>query len=127
MVKAPVIETLGQVQMKKSDKKIENTVRKALTEVCEVALAEVAGFKWLTHFVNYSDFPDSLSVVCVFDTNAELSNALAEHKDDFLRRLIEQALAAANIHITDMRQRLSFDTEENCQNENAGKWQSRFR
>ena len=64
--------------MKKSDKKIDNTVRKALTEVCEAALTEVAGFKWLTHFVNHNDFPDSLSVVCVFDTNVELANALAD-------------------------------------------------
>ena len=111
--------------MKKSDKKIDNTVRKALTEVCEAALIEVAGFKWLTHFVNHNDFPDSLSVVC--DTNLELANALAEHKDDVLCRLIKQALAGSNIHIADVQQRVSFDTEENCQNENAGKWQLRFR
>ena len=113
--------------MKKSDKKIDNTVRKALTEVCEAALTEVAGFKWLTHFVNHNDFPDSLSVVCVFNTNLELANALAEHKDDVLCRLIKQALAGSNIHIADMQQRVSFDTEENCQIENAGKWQLRFR
>ena len=112
--------------MKKSDKKIENRVRKALTEVCEAALDEVIGFKWITHFVNYSYFPGSLSVVCVFDTNNELSNALGAHKDDYLLHLIKEKLGAAGIDIKDIRQHVNFDTEEACRNENGGKWHERF-
>jgi hypothetical protein len=113
--------------MKKSDKKIENTLRKALTEVCEIALDEVAGFKWITHFVNYNDFPNSLSVVCVFDTNNDLSNTLSSHKDDYLRGLIKEKLDSANIQIRDIRQLVSFDTEEACSTEHAGKWHERFK
>ena len=113
--------------MKKADKKIENYVREALTEVCEVALDEVAGFKWITHFVNYSYFPDSLSVVCVFDTKNDLSTACGAHKDDFLRSLIKEKLSAAGIHIKNIRQHIKFDTEEACENENGGKWHERFR
>ena len=113
--------------MKKSDKKIDNAVREALTEVCESALDDVPGFEWITHFVNYSHFPASLSVVCVFGTNIDLSDALAAHKDDYLRTLIREKLGAADIHIKDTRKQVSFDSEEACQNENGGKWHERFR
>jgi hypothetical protein len=113
--------------MKKSAKKIDNAVREALTDVCEVALDEVTGFKWITHFANYSSFPGSLSVVCVFDTNNDLSSALNTLKDDYLCNLIKEKLSAADIHIKDMKQHVSFDTEEACENENGGKWHERFR
>ena len=112
--------------MNKSDKKMENTLREALTEVCEVALEEVAGFKWLTHFANYSDFPDSLSIVCVFDTSIDLSNALGAHKDDFILNIIREELGAVGIHIKHIRQHVSFDTEEACKNDNRGNWKERF-
>jgi hypothetical protein len=112
--------------MKKTDKKTDNTVREALTKVCELALDDVPGFKWLTHFVNYRNFPSSLSVVCVFDTNDDLSSALNTHKDDYLRKLIQTELSAVGIYIRDMKQHVSFDTEEACDNENGGKWHERF-
>ena len=54
--------------MRKTDKRLENTLIAALTKVCEAALEEFDGFRWLTHFANYSDFPDSLTIVCIFDT-----------------------------------------------------------
>ena len=113
--------------MKKSDKKIDNHVREALTEVCEVALDDVAGFKWITHFANYNNFPGSLSIVCVFDTNSDLSNAMTTHKDDYLRSLINEKLGAVDIRIKDMSQHIYFDTEEACNKENGGRWHERFR
>ena len=113
--------------MKKTDKKIENSIREALTEVCEIALKDVAGFKWITHFANYSNFPGSLLVVCIFDTNNDLSSILSTHKDDYLRKLIEEKLNTVDIHIKNIRQHVSFDTEEACKNEHGGKWHERFR
>ncbi|WP_372743413.1 Fis family transcriptional regulator [Neptunomonas sp.] len=98
--------------MKKTDKKIENAIRIALTEVCDVALDEVPGFKWITHFVNYDAFPSSLVVVCVFATKSDLSSALSTHHDDFLRTLITNKLSAANIQCKDSRQYVRFDSEE---------------
>ena len=114
------------VQVKKAHKKIENVLRGALTEVCEVALHEVAGFKWLTHFVNYSKFPGSLSVVCVFDTKSDLANLLTTHKDAYLVSLIEEQLSAADIHVKNISGHVSFDTEEACRDEHGGKWHERF-
>jgi hypothetical protein len=98
--------------MKKTDKKTENTIRKALTEVCEVALDEVPGFKWITHFVNYDNFPSSLIVVCIFSTKNELSSAFSTHHDGFLRTLITSKLSAANIQCKSGQQFVRFDSEE---------------
>jgi len=113
--------------MKKMDKKVDNALRGALTEVCELAIDEVSGFEWLTHFSNYRDFPASLLVVCVFSTKDELVNAQNTQQDDYLRELIHDKLSAANIQIKDIRQHVKFDTEEACEKEHAGKWNERFR
>jgi hypothetical protein len=112
--------------VKKAHKKIENLLRVALTEVCEVATHEVAGFKWLTHFVNYSKFPESLSVVCVFDTKSDLANLIITHQDVYLVSLIEERLSAADIPVKNISRHVSFDTEEACRDEHGGKWHERF-
>lgn len=113
--------------MKKTDKKNEKSISEALTEACHIALNQVAGFQWLTHRVNYSRFPDSLSVICIFDTNSELASALLAKQDDFLRSVIREKLSAVGIPIKDMVRQVSFDTEEACTLEHGGKWQQRLR
>jgi len=109
--------------MRKTDKKIDNAIISALTEVCEVALKEVAGFKWITHFVNYRDVANSLIVVCVFGSNSELSNALKAGQDHVLRQLIQQQLTAVNIKL---RKPVNFDSEQACDEQNNGDWQQRY-
>ena len=109
--------------MRKTDKKIESSLRQALTEVCEKALVKYEGFQWLTHFVSYSDFPASLSIVCVYDTNAHLD----ETDKEGMRALIKEKLASIDIKMKDCCQQVRFDTEENCNNDNDGKWNERFR
>ncbi|MBQ0721170.1 MAG: Fis family transcriptional regulator [Gammaproteobacteria bacterium] len=112
--------------MKKTDKKIEKAITQALTEVCGVALDEVAGFEWLTHIVNYSRFPGSLSVVCIFATDSDLTRALLAKHDDFLRSLIADKLSAVGIVMKDMARQVSFDSEEACAAEHGGRWQERL-
>lgn len=112
--------------MKKSDKKTENTIRESLTEVCEMALENVSGFKWLTHCVNYNNFPDSLSIVCVFQSNDELLLARKNHMDNYLYKIIRETLERSDIKIPDIKKRILFDTEENCLIENNGNWNERL-
>ena len=81
------------------------------------------GFTWLTHFVNYYDFPHSLSIVCVFNTNEDLSKADVEG----LHTIINDELISHDIRIKDIRRHICFDTEENCERVNNGKWHERFR
>ena len=113
--------------MTKTDKKIDNQICLALTKVCETAKYEVQGFQWLTHFVNYSQFPGSLSVICIFDTNVKLEQARQEMKDYAIYSLIKSELEQININLKEISRHISFDTEEACKLEHNGKWQARFK
>lgn len=109
--------------MRKTDKKKDKILREALTEVCDIAQARFDGFKWLTHVANYNCFPDSLAVVCVFDTNAQL----AETDKAGVCSLVKEKLKSIDMDIKDIHRHIVFDSEENCTNENDGKWQERLR
>ena len=113
--------------MKKTDKKIENSIIKALKVVCGVALDEIEGFKWITHLARYGDFPDSLCIVCIFDTNSALADACAAQTDDYLRVLIKDQLEAVGVHVSDIAQHVYFDTEAGCKEQSWGKWHERVR
>ncbi|WP_219703394.1 Fis family transcriptional regulator [Marinomonas lutimaris] len=112
--------------MKKSDKKIDNALREALTNVCETALDSVEGFVWLTHLVNYNAFPNSLKIVCVFETDEALSKAIDAKQDEYFYQLISSELNAVSIRLNKLRQQVSFDSEEACERSHNGKWNERL-
>lgn len=112
--------------MKKSHKKMEKQIINALNDACNIALGKYRGFSWLTHFVNYDDFPKSLSIVCVFDTNGDLETMLTQDHGDAFQKLISERLEKVGVEIKDIRGHLSFDTEEQCRLDNNGKWNVRF-
>lgn len=113
--------------MKKSDKKTENLLIKALKNSCETALDTIDGFQWLTHFVSFSNFPKSLTIVCIFDTNENRSKMTASNKHLYLHSLIDENLNAVGIHVKDIQSQLRLDTEEDCSIQNNGKWNERFK
>jgi len=76
--------------MRKSDKKTESEIIRRLTEVCEAAKADCAGFVWLTHEVNYDRFPESLKVTLVFGKDTPEETILTEFRD--LIPKVQQAL-----------------------------------
>ena len=108
-------------EMRKTDKKIDNALIKALTEICEIAQQQNLGFEWLTHFADYRNFPSSLSIVCIYNTNEQLITA-----DDMIT-LINDKLLSINIKLKDLRKHVRFDSEESCRNENDGNWNERLR
>ncbi|MCF2860141.1 Fis family transcriptional regulator [Pseudoalteromonas sp. SMS1] len=112
--------------MRKSDKKLEKTIVSALTEACEEVLKLYEGFEWLTHFVNFQTFPDSLSIVCVFNCNMSLQQVIEMDKGERIKTLIERKLTLANVKAKGIKKRIVFDTEEACQNEHNGNWNKRF-
>jgi hypothetical protein len=111
---------------KREQAQIERRLIATLTEACETAKAEIVGFCWLTHEVDYALFPSSLMVVWVFDTQASQSQALACGQDKRMLELTAQALLAAGIHISQVQAHLHFDSEEQCRRANAGDWQQRL-
>jgi len=113
--------------MRKSDKKTDNQLRLVLTEVCEATLKEIGGFQWLTHVVNYSRFPQSLKVVCVFDNNENLAIFMSKSGEKALASLIQKKLRDVGVDIKDMSAQIAYDTEEKCELEHQGKWAERLR
>ncbi len=108
--------------MKKTNKKLDKQISQALTQACEAAKEKVTGFQWLTHFADYHHFPGSLSVVCVFDSNAELEQAQLQQHDQLLINLIKTELEAINIKFNKINQHISFASEEDCRNHCNGNW-----
>jgi hypothetical protein len=113
--------------MKKTDKTLENTLVTLLTRVCEQSLKSLDGFQWLTHLVNYKDFPRSLSIICVFDRQEQVSRLLDSPNHQCLVSMIVEQLSTAGIKLPNPQKQIRFDSEEACNLEHAGKWNRRLK
>jgi hypothetical protein len=111
--------------MRKTDKKIDHQLRLALTDVCETALKEIDGFQWLTHLVNYSHFPKSLKVICIFNTNENLSNFMSHSRRKGLESLIQNKLVEISVNVKNVSDYITYDTEQNCKHQHNGNWAER--
>ncbi|WGV98098.1 Fis family transcriptional regulator [Vibrio sp. YMD68] len=112
--------------MRKTDKKIDNQIRKTLTQLCETNLKQLEGFQWLTHSANYSNFPETLKVTCVFSTNRQLSEFLANDSGSTVCSLVQAKLEKIGITLKNAVQHIAFDTDQNCENEHGGNWARRL-
>lgn len=112
--------------VKSTIQKLDDNVIKALTKVCEEAKQTVSGFDWLTHRADYSNFPGSLVVTCVFVTEQQLSDAKTLQQDAYLRKLTHKQLLKAGILLKDPRRNVFLDSEEACQAGHQGDWDKRL-
>ncbi|GIC76473.1 Fis family transcriptional regulator [Moritella sp. F3] len=112
--------------MTKTEKKIDNNLCKVLTDVCETAKDEIQGFQWLTHQVNYANFPASLKLICVFDSNADIAQLAVSKQDLRLKALLTQALISMEVKLKNPNKQIKFDSEENCGRDNGGNWTKRL-
>lgn len=112
--------------MKKTDKKRENELIKALTQVCDWAQQEVAGFEWITHQVNFSKFEQSLRITCVFSTDEDIKQANQDSQSDKLVEQIVNALAGIGMILKQPAKRINFDSEEACLAQHGGNWAQRL-
>jgi hypothetical protein len=111
---------------KRDSARIERRLVAALTDACETAKSEIPGFDWLTHTVNYADFPRSLHITWVFDTRANKDHALATGLDARIRELTTTALHAAEIPPVALERCVQLDSEEDCQARHNGNWRLRL-
>jgi len=114
------------MKLSKTNQKIDNNVCKALTIACESSLHEIAGFVWLTHRANYTNFPGSLVITCVFDTDEEVTAMKAEQQDEFLRGIIQKQLLKIGVVVKNIKQCVRFDSEEACLLKHRGEWSQRL-
>lgn len=112
--------------MRKMDKIIDNQLISALTDVCDVALVKFTGFQWLTHSVNYSSFPDSLKIICVLDSNDNLDLFMANNHNIEMSQLMERTLLEAGINLKNTTNHITYDTQQNCDKYDNGKWTRRL-
>lgn len=112
--------------MKKTDKKIDNQIRRALTDVCETSLKDIDGFEWLTHIVNYGHFPQSLKVICVFGTQEQLNSFLHSEQKNVLTTRVLSELHALDIVLKPSANIVVYDTQAACEREHQGNWAKRL-
>lgn len=108
--------------MKKTDKKLENALVKALTKACEIAQETQPGFLWLTHTVNYPRLAQSLTVICVFANKQQAEKANTAE----LEQMLKTQLQALGIDVTKAKHFLAIDSEENGADINNPQWLKRF-
>jgi hypothetical protein len=114
------------MKLSKTNQKIDNNICKALTIACETSLHEVTGFSWLTHRANYTNFPASLVVTCVFNSNEEVALMKEQQLDEVLRNTIQKQLLKIGVVVKNIKQCVRFDSEEACQLQHRGEWDKRL-
>ncbi|MCY9851027.1 Fis family transcriptional regulator [Vibrio mediterranei] len=95
--------------MRKSDKKVENLIRDVLTEVCEGTLKSYDGFLWVTHTVKFNSFPQSLKIVCVFETNQDRANFLMGEGQQYVSTTIQKAFSKVGVQLKNVSKQISYD------------------
>ncbi len=109
---------------KKQIKQTEKQIVKQLTQVCHLALAELDGFCWLTHLVDYQNINASMQVVCVFQTEEDINN-LEENKQKLIN-WVEAYLKQINIKLARPARQIQFDSEQACAAHHQGDWDRRL-
>ena len=111
---------------KREQSRIERTLAATLTDACEAGKAEIVGFQWLTHDVDYQRFPASLRVIWVFASQAEQDAAIARGQDRLMQELTAAALQAAAIRLDAPAAHVHVDNEQQCLRVDGGNWQQRL-
>ena len=94
--------------MRKTDKKIDKKLREALTDVCHFALQDIDGYQWISHTVNYNNFPDSLVITCMF---ADKESAEGAKQQGELLTVINEKLSEVEINLKNTHKQVSFKAE----------------
>ncbi|GMQ46197.1 Fis family transcriptional regulator [Vibrio sp. 10N] len=98
--------------MRKSDKKIDNLIREVLTEVCEGTLKNYEGFLWVTHKVKFPSFPQSLQIICVFESNQDRANFLTSDGQLHVSTAIQNAFSRDGVQIKKISKQISYETRQ---------------
>ncbi|NVJ59606.1 MAG: Fis family transcriptional regulator [Gammaproteobacteria bacterium] len=104
--------------MKKTHKKIEKALVQQLTAACETLLDSSKGFCWLTHHVNFNTFPDSLRVICVYESDDDINQINISQ----VQQIIAENLESIDIRLKNRNRQILFESEENCTRVSDGIW-----
>lgn len=105
---------------------IERELVRALTRACETAKSEIPGFEWLTHRVDYQQFPASLMVTWVFDSDTSMNTAIGSQAKGRIEGLTLAAFEEIGIVVTNAATHVAFDSQERCTSVHGGDWDARL-
>lgn len=98
--------------MRKSDKKTDNQIRLFLTDICEDFMKDFDGFLWLTHEVDYDNFPQSLRITFVFASQAHLDGFLTSDGYPQLMAKLEKQLSQMKVRFKRLEDQMAFTVEQ---------------
>ncbi|QTS85168.1 hypothetical protein JLK41_17830 [Ectopseudomonas khazarica] len=90
---------------------VERELIRTLTDACETAKSEILGFQWLTHDVDYAQFPQSLVVTWVFDSETSRARALASADKARMQALTLAAFDEVGISVSRIDDHVAFSVE----------------
>lgn len=96
----------------KTQKKTDNNIRLALTDAREELLEATPGLQRLTHQANYSNFPASLLITCVFNTNESQQQACQNGHSVKMQKLIQAKLLKIGVKLKAAKRQVIFESEE---------------
>ena len=97
--------------MKKTHKKIDNQLRQALTSACEEIKDTFEKFSWLTHEVNFDNYPQSLQVHCYFVNYDSMLECTEQRLDNDIGNIIKSHLEKIKIVNFSPSKQVYFDIE----------------
>jgi len=111
---------------KRDQTRMERQLSSCLSQACEAGKAEIVGFSWLTHEVDYARFPESVQVTWIFATEAQRALAIGSGQAARMQTLTRAALAEVGIDMSGLIAPVRFDSEEACTRSDGGDWQRRL-
>jgi len=123
----PVFCISNHMKLTKTTKKLDDNVCKALTIACDDSLHVIEGFAWLTHRANYTNFPASLIVTCVFETEVDIQKIQNTDQANEFRKSIQKQLLKVGVIIKNINKNIHFDSEEACNIYHQGLWSERLK
>ena len=111
----------------KTQKKLDNKIRETLTQLCEDSFKDLPGFCWVTHQAEYSNFPASLLIICVFDTEADKQHNIENGALATIQKQIHAKLLKIGVVLKKVDKQVVADSEEACEQEHGGNWSLRLK
>ena len=79
-----------------------------------------------SYTVNYAQFPQSLKVICVFETLEELTTFLESEQYNLLNIRVRRELTTLDVSLKPNVKIVVYDTEEMCEQEHQNNWAKRL-
>jgi len=109
----------------KAQIKTDNAIANALQDLGNVQGPTFNGFQRFHHQANYTNFPASLMITCVYDSIVNAETAETEQRAQ-IAKLIQAKLLRVGIRFKKLDNQIMIDSEEACHNEHQGDWGQRF-